>query len=420
MNVVMLLFKDVLFDARVKREALALAESGYKVDIFCLNEFKKSADDLNHGLINVHKIDIFSKTAKASIQADGQGRSSSRSVKRLMVKVIRAPFVKLLKDMAAYKQFGSKVKALLNHHQAGVDIIHCHDLNTLQAGITLSKAFQAKVVYDSHELFNEMAGRNDLDRWYGYRQEGKLMKMVDELIVVNPYMKEEFQRLYGEKSTTIIQNTPIHQEDCMEMVEEDYFRKKYNLSASDIILLYQGGINPHRGLEEILQAIKVLPENYKLVLMGEGRLTNHLITLSNSLGIAERVYFHPQVPSAYVLGYTKEADIGLVMYRNTSKNNYISTPNKIFEYMIAGIPTISSDHPGKSYIINKENTGICSDETPDAIASSIKMVIKNYDYYQNNCKVNFHKYTWQVEKEKLVNLYTRLKESYRLTSDQTT
>ena len=93
------------------------------------------------------------------------------------------------------------------------------------------------------------------------------------------------------------------------------------------------------------------------------------------------------------------------MYKNTSKNNYLSTPNKIFEYMLAGIPTVASNHPGKSYVIEKEQTGVCVEETPEAIKDGIERVVVNYNFYKEHCLQKRHLYTWEVEGKKLVELY---------------
>jgi glycosyltransferase involved in cell wall biosynthesis len=232
------------------------------------------------------------------------------------------------------------------------------------------------------------------------------MKEIQHLIVVNPYVEKEFKAMYGSHiRSTVIQNTPINTLQQEENHSVEPLRKVYGMNDEDVFLLYQGGLTPHRGLELIIQALTYLPEHYKLVLMGAGRSLPSLMALSEELQITNRVFFHPQVHASEVLHYTKQADIGLVMYENTSKNNYFSTPNKIFEYLLAGIPTVASKHPGKQYVVEAEQTGICTDEDPQAIATAIQEIMNHYEEYVANCLSKQEIYTWEHEKEKLQALY---------------
>ncbi|MBM7585764.1 glycosyltransferase involved in cell wall biosynthesis [Bacillus pakistanensis] len=411
-HVTMLLFKDIYYDARVKREAISLADEGYRVRIICLKEYDEIPDDIIHSKIEIIKVAITSKKAKYKFGKQSNSNNDKNkligTLKKYLIKLIRIPLIKLIKDVISYQEFYSKSKKTIIESDLPVDVIHCHDLNTLKTGVKLSGDFNAKLVYDSHELFNEMAGRNRLDRWYGYQLEKKMIRRINHLIVVNPFVKEEFVKMYGDIPITIIQNTPISNIGIHSEIEKNYFRKQYKLDQSDIILLYQGGLNPERGIEESILSLKSLPKQYKLILMGEGRLVEQLKELVNDVKLNNRVFFHEQVPSSKVLEFTKQADIGLVMYLNTSRNNYFSTPNKIFEYMIAGIPTVASNHPGKSYVVEVEKTGLCTEETPEAISAAVLKVFENYDFFKNNCLDKSKYYTWEVEKNKLVVLYRSL------------
>ena len=407
-RIVMLLYKDIHFDARVQREAIGLAEQGEEVFILCLKEFNTEPPFL-HKNIKIVRMSICSKKYKQQLLNEPKENKKLSVKQKALSRIIRSPVIKLIKDLYSYHEFYLKCRSWMKEQQQQWDVMHCHDLNTLKTGIKLAKEFQAQVVYDSHELFNEMSGRNKLDRWYGYRLEKKLLRDVDQLIVVNPYVAEEFKKQYGQlPEVTVIQNVPIYKEEDTCAIEDDYFRKKYRLKENDFLLIFQGGIDPHRGLEEILKAMELLPEHFKLVLVGNGRIKSDLEKAVLENGLANRVFFHEQVPASDILCYTKQADAGLVMYKNISRNNYFSTPNKIFEYLLAGIPAIASDHPGKSYIVKNEQTGICTEETPEQIAKAVLQIYENYDFYKNNCLQKREKYSWQKEKMKLVEMYRRL------------
>jgi len=403
-RIVMLLYKDILYDARVQREALGLAEAGMGVTILCLREYKSTPPYL-HKNITVKRIEISSKKYKQKLLKDLKTVSSPTLKGKILKKIVRLPIIKLIKDLYSYNEYYLKCREILKKLE-GIVAIHCHDLNTLNTGVKLSREFQLKVIYDSHELFNEMTGRNRLDRWYGYKLEKKLLKFVDHLIVVNPFIVKVFQEQYKKlPQTTIIQNIPIYRNGDLSGIEDNYFREKYNLDKDDFLLLYQGGLDPYRGLEEIIKAMNYLPSYFKLVLIGDGRIKEELRQLVREGNLIKRVFFHGKVPSHKILSYTKQADIGLVMYKNISQNNYFSTPNKIFEYLLAGIPTVASDHPGKNYIVKNNQIGICTEETPEKIAEAVLQIYKNYDFYKNRCLKTQTKYSWDNERKKLVEVY---------------
>lgn len=415
MNVLMLLYKDIHYDARVQREALALAEEGHYIKIICIREFESEPPVL-HPNIQVKRLTLTSKMAKVKvINQNASNQSQNKKFihfKRILLRVIRNPQIKLIKDYLSYYEFYLKLKRMFRNQREQFDIIHCHDLNTLWQGYLFKKTLcpHAKLIYDSHELFNEMAGRNKLDKRAGYIVEGKLIRKIDCLISVNDHMINFFNKRYNNSPSFVVQNIPIYSEENIvnEGIGRNYFQSTFNLDKEDIILLYQGGINPHRGIEECILSLKHLPRNFKLILLGEGRIIKDLENVIISEGLQDRVFFHPQVPSKEVLWYTNQANIGLVMYRNTSLNNFYSTPNKVFEYLQAGIPTVASDHPGKSYIVEEYQTGICTKEDPQSIAHAIIKVSEKYDFYKDNCLAIRGEFTWENEKKSLTSLYTHL------------
>lgn len=405
MNILMLLYKDIHFDARVKREALALAKDGHVVYIACVKEFKEEAPFLHENIKLLH-VSISVKNMKSSLSTQSGSKSKNKHpLKSAIVWFARRPVIKIIKDYAAYYEFYKKVKYMIR--ELNIDVIHCHDLNTLWQGSMLAKDLSATLIYDSHEIFNEMAGRNKLDRLIGYRVEKMLFRKVDYFITVNAYLRDYLFKRYGEKPTTLIQNIPVVDDgkSSSSYVPETW---NFNFDEHNTILLYQGGFSPFRGLELIIQSMERLPKNYKLVLIGSGVLKEKLIELVHSLQLSNQVFFHDQVPSEELIHYTKQADIGLVMYEKVSKNNYYSTPNKIFEYIQAGIPTVSSNHPGKSVIIDAYRTGVLAEEDIEGIVKGINEVVNHYHFYQQKCVDAQKELTWEKESMKLINLYKKI------------
>lgn len=398
-QILMVLFKDVDYDARVQREAIALADSGYGVTLCCLNEYDTEPPFL-HESIHIHKLSISTKQAKKGMTS-GPSRKPS-----LLTKVVRSPLIKLAKDQYAGYEFYTKVKQVMLPHP--IDAVHCHDLNTLPAGKRLAEHFKCKLVYDSHELFNEMTGRNMVDRRYGYFIEGKLLKQVDRLISVNPFLLDKFKNRYGELPPAMyLQNIPLLRHE-KERKNDHYFHHLYGLSTDKIVLLYQGGFSKNRGIELCVKAMKQLDEQYHLVLLGDGDIKGDLEELIKEEQLHSRVHFHPKVSPAEILSLTKEADIGLVMYENVSENNYYSTPNKIFEYMLMGLPVVSSNHPGKAYLLEEYDFGLAVNETEEAIVRAIKAIGQRKAYYVQKCHEASKVLNWPNESRKLIQMYNEL------------
>ncbi|KKI89242.1 hypothetical protein WQ54_27155 [Bacillus sp. SA1-12] len=404
MNILMLLYKDIHYDARVKREALALAEAGHVIYLACVKEYNEPAPFLHENIKLVH-IQITVKNMKAQI-SQHKGKSQRKSgFKSMLVWAARRPVIKIVKDYLAYYEFYKKVKQSVQ--KMDIDVIHCHDLNTLWQGTMLAKDFSAKLIYDSHEIFNEMAGRNQLDRFVGYRMEKKLFRRIDYFVTVNAYLRDYLFERNGEKPCILIQNIPIvHQNQLVpSKVPESW---TFPFQADDRILIYQGGFSPYRGLELIIRSMKQLPDHYKLVLIGSGILKDQLIELAHTLDLTDKVFFHDQVPSEELIYYTQQAHIGLVMYEKISKNNYYSTPNKMFEYIQAGIPCVSSNHPGKAVVVDQYKTGVLAEETTEGIVNGIKEVVNHYSLYKQNCLEAQKVLTWEDESKKLVELYKNI------------
>jgi alpha-maltose-1-phosphate synthase len=398
-HILMVLFKDIDYDARVQREAIALAETGYQVTICCLNEFDTDPPFL-HNLIKIYKLAISTKQAKKGI-ASGSSRKPT-----VLAKMVRHPLIKLAKDQYASYEFYKKVKITMESET--IHAIHCHDLNTLDTGKRLAEHFHSKLIYDSHELFNEMTGRNAVDRRFGYALEAKLMKHIDRFITVNPYLIDKFSKRYGKLPPSIyLQNIPLLGLE-QERKNAHYFHHLYGIPTDRIILLYQGGFSRNRGIELCVKSMNQLPDHYHLVLLGDGDIKEALMQLVEGEKLTSRVHFHPKVPPSEILSLTKEADIGLVMYENVSENNYYSTPNKIFEYMLMGLPVVSSNHPGKAYLLEEYDFGVAVDENEEAIVKGIEAIQQRSNYYVQKCDEASKVLNWPNESKKLIHLYNEL------------
>lgn len=121
------------------------------------------------------------------------------------------------------------------------------------------------------------------------------------------------------------------------------FRKKYNWSKSDIILIYQGTINNGRVLDILIETLYSTPSKYKLIIIGNGPIKENLIQKTIKLQISKKVKFLNKVPIRELQSYSAAADIAINLLENYNLSKKLASTNKLFEYIHAEIPLLCSD-----------------------------------------------------------------------------
>ncbi|MDM1094748.1 glycosyltransferase [Myroides odoratimimus] len=172
-------------------------------------------------------------------------------------------------------------------------------------------------------------------------------------------------------------------------IDESLFDKYLEQSQGKKIILYQGIFNyPERKLDEFCEAIKLLPEEYILVLMGGDNEYKQQLKEKYS---SERILFIPHISAPNHLSITRRAHIGILVYNGEGGNieNTLNTlycaPNKVYEYTQFGIPMISNDVPALDYLFSSYNNGICISRLTDkSIKEAIEEIDSNYSVFRQN------------------------------------
>jgi glycosyltransferase involved in cell wall biosynthesis len=176
--------------------------------------------------------------------------------------------------------------------------------------------------------------------------------------------------------------------------------KKFGIPDENRIILYQGVLSEGRGIELILNALKILP-NYAFVILGEGAFKEKFIGLSKKLNLSNRVHFSGMIPQDKLLDYTAGADLGIALIENISKSYFYALPNKLFEYIMAGIPVIVSDLPQMKNIIETYDVGkIVIDLQPKNIADTIDGFLQDkseVEKIKKNCNAAAKNLNWEKE-----------------------
>jgi glycosyltransferase involved in cell wall biosynthesis len=229
------------------------------------------------------------------------------------------------------------------------------------------------------------------------------------VIVVSPPIVEEVRKLYHVSNVSLIRNIPPYR----AVTKSNRLRDFLDLSSTTRIVLYQGNLQPDRCLDRLVRATKFLSPDIVIVLMGKGvgSTPSELETLAIQEGNADQLKIIPPVPQDELLEWTVSADIGIIISSpEYSRNTRVFLPNKLFEYMMAGLPVLSSPLIAIEEIINTYHVGcVLTSLEPAAIAAEIQTMLADstsLDYMHKSalCAAQ-QKFYWEKESHHLLQLY---------------
>ncbi len=280
------------------------------------------------------------------------------------------------------------------------DLLYANDLDTLLPNYLVSRMRKIPLIYDSHELFCEVPEllKTPLKRSIWQKLEGWIVPKLRHCITVNESIAAIFEERYKTKFISV-RNISDKTTGGIQKTKSDL-----GLPAEKRIILLQGaGINLDRGAEELVLAMKNV-ENALLLIIGAGDVWWVLEKQISELKLQDKVKMIRKVPKAELMQYTGVADIGISIDKNTNLNYYYSLPNKIFDYIHAGVPILASHLPEIEKIIKTYNIGdFIPDHQPLNIATKINQVLSSeiLAQYRVNTRFASEDLSWQKEKEKL-------------------
>lgn len=299
-----------------------------------------------------------------------------------------------------YLQFGLKLFSRLMKQKS--DIYFASDLYSLPFCTIAAKIKGKKVFYDAREVYTEIPALNSkkIVKKLVKIIEGHYIKKCDYIVTTGQLDSDYIENLYKLDKTDVLRNLPLPVYDIKPV---DYKTKFKNFNDGKIIL-YQGIIVLGRGIETYFEVLKKYEKSY-LVLLGGGEDEDYYKNMAAEMNISDKVYFAGKISQNELLNYTAGADIGLSLIDNLSKNNYYALPNKLFEYIMAGIPVIVSDMPQMKKIVDEFKVGkVISDGSSEELIDVIKNWEQNPDDYKlaaKNCKPAADELNWNKEFEKI-------------------
>lgn len=249
-------------------------------------------------------------------------------------------------------------------------LIVANDLDTLLAAYIGARG--RTLVYDTHEYFTEVPElvRRPAVRRVWLAIERWIFPRLQHIITVNRSIAKEYEQRYG-KRLMVVRNIPMPRDPV-----EPIGRGELGLPVDRFLLILQGsGINIDRGGEEAVLAMRDLPEAH-LVIIGGGDALPVLRDLVQEHDLADRVQLLPRMPYERMMQYTRNADLGLSLDKDTNLNYRYSLPNKLFDYFRAHIPVLVSELPEVAGIVREYGSGVVVPRVdPMVIAAAVRALM---------------------------------------------
>lgn len=359
-------------DPRVFRTAYYLCEKGYKIAIIGFqSENKEIKLDDNLTIYNIIPKEI----------------TSFRSIFSLRQKIS---------------------KSILN--QFSFNYIIANDHTMLSMGkIIKSLTNNVKLFYDSHEFFQDyqleffenegwlIKLKSIIWRWIEKKIELSDVKHVDEIIASNQSIATLFEYIFKPQNrVNVVRNIPSYNPSITINDLVNYDKNIYELLEQNknfTNLIYFGNyMRKLNGMEMLLTALKDLPENFKLIILGTDKSNGFFERMIKSMDIENKIIKINRIPHHFMPLVAQYAKISIVP---TLHSNYLqcyfSLPNKFLESIKSKLPIISIDLPEQKQIIEIFNNGLLINEEKDHIIESIKNgchhIINNYDEYKKNAEI---------------------------------
>ena len=291
---------------------------------------------------------------------------------------------------------------------AKVDIYHSNDLDTLLANYLASKIRRKPLIYDSHEYFlgvPEIQDRKSVKKaWTTI--ERFIFPKLKTIVTVNQSIADLYKKDYR-KELIIIRNLPTRQIVTQTKSKEDLGMP----SNKKIVILQGAGINVDRGSEELLEAI-ALSNQFVLYIIGTGGVIEELKKRALKNDLKNKIVFIGRIPYVEMMQYTLNADVGVTLDKDTNINYRFSLPNKIFDYMKAGIPVLASNLKEVANVVNHHKVGIViPNHAPQTILEGLENLTQNKEQqatFGKNGKQAIETLNWETEVIPIKKIYKKL------------
>ncbi len=392
-----------MIDRRIILEARSLVQAGHKVTLLAGFETSKEEHFEQDGIeIHRYMYDWDDERLKKI-----RKKLPNNEKVQLFVNKTYMFLAKRFLEVSPFEQFMIS-KAL----EFDADVYHVHDLPCLKAGYYASKMRNVPLIYDAHELYYAQdILPTRLQKLY-FSLEKKYIRYPDVVITVNPFIARLMAERYEINEPQVILNCTEVPSNFNPQIAKSKLKEKGKIPNDYKVVLYQGWISPERNLETLIKSVKYFPENTCLAIIGYGDYEVTLRQIAEQEGLAEKIFFLGKIPSEEILNYSAGADIGIIPYQPIDDNHLYCSPNKLFEYILAGVPIIANQLPFFDLINNQygiiENADLSSPQALGKVVSQLISTPSKLENLRNLCYEAGKQLNWDKESEKLLTIYNKI------------
>lgn len=369
-------------DVRVMREATALLAAGYDVTVVDIEADRSRPTQEEIQGVHFRHVFMPSRFAKSRVKLWSVVKLGAAIARSIWV-VARTP----------------------------AEVYHAHEDNALPACYVAAILRRRTLIFDAHEL---PLSQPNITRWrrlcaLAQRVLRVILPRCDGVMTVSAPISDEMQRRFGGKRAVLLRNIPPY----TAPIVSDHLRERLNLDPAARIALYQGSLHPDRNLDILVRAAKYLGPQQVIALMGSGPSQRHLETLIEEEGVGDRVKIIPAVPYAELLSWTASADVGLIVYDGSySLNVQYCLPNKLFEYVMVGVPVFASSLDAVAEILTTYDVGaIIPSIAPEVVAQGLSALLADNAararMRQHGLAAARQELRWEVEQQRLLDVYAQ-------------
>jgi glycosyltransferase involved in cell wall biosynthesis len=376
MRIACLVFTALAQDARVRRTAEALCEAGHEVLVVARPPFPEAGD--------YRRCELPALPAPA--------------VQRLGLVATQAPAT-LLPGLAPALYWlpplrRAALRALIDFRP---DIVICNDWNTLPIGAAVNRRTGAKLVYDAHELATREHIQNWKWRLVSHRAvreiEQRNMPFVDLVMTVSEGIAQSLRNLYDlTQKPLVIRNLPSRQDIAFREIKPP------------LTILFHGLIRRERGLEELIDSMSAWRFDGRVVIRGYGQQAylDALKGRARERGVADKVVFAPRVSPQELISEAALADIGYLALPGTTEHYEFALPNKLFEYIMAGLPVLATPRVEMAAMLTSTGCGFITEQDPQSLATTLNaMKLEELNRMRKAALAAARSLNWEEEKSRL-------------------
>tara|TARA_B100000242_G_C43055252_1_gene493700 strand:- start:9100 stop:10221 length:1122 start_codon:yes stop_codon:yes gene_type:complete len=282
--------------------------------------------------------------------------------------------------------------------------LNVHSLSVFPISIIISKLKRARLIYEPHELETETSRLKNFEKKILKFLEKKLIHHADVIYTVGEDITNFYKNEYSLKDVKTILNVPRY---LKARERNNILKEKLKIPDENILFIYQGLLSEARGIKTLINCFKKIDDSKHIVFMGFGPLENEIIDAAKE---NINIHFFPPVTEKDILGYSSSADVGICYLTDLCLSYKLSLPNKIFEYLHAGIPVlINEEQLSAKKLIEKESCGFILSNNPTIMRNQINDITRNQISKElKNLPAILEKYNWEKQEANLLKIYSNI------------